>query len=131
MIGCVWACGCVTRGVDATPLAGSGSLSSRDRALFVTRWTSRELTDALEELKSTALEVRQREREATQAAEDVKVQLKEVLPPNHPYTHAFWKNDRCRVYVFRLREGRARVVGGGEIWCTARPFALRMGAPFP
>jgi len=38
----------------------------------------RDLTDALEELKSTALEVRLKEREATRAAEDVKVQLKEV-----------------------------------------------------
>ena len=38
----------------------------------------RDLTDALEELKTTALEVRLKEREATQAAEDVKIQLKEV-----------------------------------------------------
>ena len=38
----------------------------------------RELTEALEDLKTTALEVRLREREATQAAEDLKQQLKEV-----------------------------------------------------
>ena len=38
----------------------------------------RELTEALEELKTTALEVRLREREATQAADDLKQQLKEV-----------------------------------------------------
>jgi len=38
----------------------------------------RELTEALEDLKTTALEVRLREREASKAAEDLKQQLKEV-----------------------------------------------------
>ena len=91
----------------------------------MTRWTSRELTDALEELKSTALEVRQREREATQAAEDVKVQLKEVLPPNHPSTRAFSKNAVVGCTCLAYGKGCGRGIS-----CTARPFAMRMGAPF-
>ena len=66
----------------------------------------RELTVALEELKTTALEVRLKEREATQAADDLKQQLKEV---------AGGATRDAR----RAPPARVRLTGREISWCAA------------